>query len=356
MEEATYISLETFREIIAPLMGPSNVCLIGLSTLGASPTNFFTRLIRSGKFSVQEVSYICKPCQQKGVTTTCPHNADAVPHWSGESRVDLIRDILGEGSEEQFMRESLGVIKDDADDENGRLCFGKSKVLELISNARIKFENIIRFVYICIDPCAGSDNEAKAMSDFAVVTMSGPGRTILGMEAIKVIREEDFEHRLIEHIRRVRTIKMCEKAKIVLDIESGTGLEASRVNKLVRSHFDDVITMTDFIRKDGTKTDEAAKRDMVTITREALEAGDVSIHEDFVTTHSDPKKLMQEFGDQMMEYSRVINQGNGRRAPTVTFTGKTKQGKKDDLAMTFQRCIRAMRRFATSPKYDRWRV
>jgi hypothetical protein len=146
-------------------------------------------------------------------------------------------------------------------------------------------------------------------------------------------------------------------ATIVLDIESGTGFEAGNVNDLVRAHFDNVITMTDYMRKPGTKTDEAAKREMMMMTREQLRMGEIFIHEQFVTTHPDKEKLLKEFSDQMCEYTKVISDStNNRRASTVTYTGKTKAGKKDDLSVTLQRCIRAMDRFVDSAKYGKYRI
>lgn len=358
IEEATYILEETFREIIAPILSPTNVCLIALSTIGEKSTNFFSRMLKSGMFKVHEVKYICKKCLDAGVRKVCPHNVDYLPPWTQESRMEKMRKIgstTADGTgDSAYLRESLGVVIEE--DDTGAQCFSASRILEIKTNPRRTFDRVVRYVFCCIDPCAGSDDEAKRLSDFAVVTMANQDYTILGMEAIDVVEPEQFEGRLIDHLHKIRRIPMCERATIVLDIESGTGLEASRVDKLVRNHFLDVITMRDFLRKPGTKTDEAAKRDMVVITNDALKMGEVFIHENFVTTHPNPDGILNDFFTQMENYTRVFaTSTSNRRASQVTFTGKTKPGMKDDLSVTFQRCIRAMIGFKKSDKYDKYR-
>ena len=352
LEEAAYITLQTFLDIIAPLLIVDSVCLIAISTMGKAPSNFFTRLINSGRFFKYSFSYLCEKCKKKGISTEqCIHNIDNVPHWASEGALDKLKDIVGEDEGERYERETLGVIRED-DSPN---CFKRERVMALMSQPKVSIERPVRFMFVVVDPVAGTDVADKVASEFVIVTLNDDKTVVLGMEAIDVIYRTDYEARMLEHIRRVRALPRCSGAKIVLDVESGTGLEAGNIISLVQENFLNVIPIVDFRRKPGTKTSEESKLEMMNMTREMFELDNIFFHEQFVTTHKDPAKLLGKFRDQMLDYTRKVVVSNGVTTSSHIHLSGKHGGKMDDLSVTFQRAIRCAKKFLHEPKYAKYR-
>ena len=350
LEEAAYVAEETFLEIVVPVLSLEEVCFIALSTKDEKPSNFFNQLLKSDFFYKYEICYVCEKCIKKGVRTICKHKMDSLPHWSSEGRVETIKKLFGAENEEKFMRENLGVVE-----QAGPECFSERKIAQVLTNMRISFHRAPRFFFIAVDPMAGSDIAKNSTSEFAVLVGTYPGNILVGMDAYDVIVEEDYQERLVAFLRKLREIPMCQDTTFVLDVESGTGLEAGNIDKLVRKHFYNVITVCDFHRKPGTKTSNPAKKVMMELTRDALNTDNISILKEFVTLDRFPNRLLARWASQMKSFSRIVSTGNSLRSHnTEIFTGKT--GKKmDDLSMTFLRLIRLMEIFMHDPKYIHYR-
>jgi hypothetical protein len=350
LEEAAYISLETFLEVVAPILILEHSCLIAISTMGKEPSNFFTKLLNCNLFYVHRITYVCESCIAKGIQRQCKHRLDSIPHWSNEGKLETVKNLFGDDQGDRFERENLGVVAEEA----GPQCFSASKIRKFMTEPRRSLDRPQRYVYCCVDPCAGSDIEDKRTSDFAIITISGPNHTILGMEAIDAVQHEDYDDRLVEHLRRIRALRYCEDAIIVLDVESGTGFEAGHITKLVQENFNNVVVMKDFHRKPGTSTTNAAKKEMMELTRSLLNTEDLFINKDFVCTDKDPAKILGKFQDQMLEYSRIVTVGRSiRNMNHEVFSGKgPNKTKLDDLGVTFQRALRCRKEFLYSGKYD----
>ncbi len=350
LEEAAYVSLTTFLDIIAPLMVVDSVCMIAISTMGKAKSNFFTRLITSGDFYAYSFSYMCGNCMKKGRTgDSCIHNIDYIPHWASEGQLDKIKNLVGEGEKERFGREALGIVTE----EIGNNCFPASKITAIYSQPRVSLDFACRFVFVVVDPCAGSDIADKRESDFAVITLGGEHSVILGMEAWDVVQSEDYETKLIEHIKKIRALPRCRDARIILDVEAGTGLEAGNIIGLVQKNFRNVVPILDFYRKPGTKTTEPVKMEMMEMTREMIERKDVYIHEDFVTSDPNPETILCKWRDQMLDYTREVKvSASINQASHVILSGKGKNGgTPDDLSVTYQRAVRCSKRFLHDAKY-----
>lgn len=354
LEEAAYLKKETFLEVVVPILILEHSCLVAISTLGKEPTNYFNRLVKSGLFFVHKVTYVCEKCIEKGEIQQCRHRLDAIPHWSNDDMLAKVKDIAGEDNQDKFERENLGVVSEDSRPN----CFRESRVMEMMTNPRRVLEAPVRYVYVCIDPSAGTDISENNMSDFAVVTISGPNTTILGMEGIDAVEPSDYQDRLIEHVRRIRALKFVQDATLIVDVESGTGQEAGHITTLLRQNFTNVVTMRDFKRKPGTKTLNSTKKEMMEMTRALLNAGDVSILREFVTTDPDPAKLLKKFQDQMLEYSRFVSVGRTiHQKNTETYSGKgASKNRMDDLCVTFQRAVFARAKFLFSGQYDQFHI
>ncbi len=320
--------------------------------MGKAPSNFFTRLINSGRFFKYSFSYLCEKCKKKGISTEqCIHNIDNVPHWASEGALDKLKEIVGEDEGERYERETLGVLREDASPN----CFPREKIVALMSQPKVTLDSPCRFIFVVVDPVAGSDIANKVASEFVVVTLNDTKTVILGIEAIEVIYSGDYQSRLVEHIRRVRALPRCKDAKIVLDVESGTGLEAGNIIAHVQAHFNDVIPIIDFKRKPGTKTSEESKLEMMTMTREMLDMQNIFFHEQFVTTHPDPAKILGKFRDQMLDYTRTVVESKGINTSSHVHLSGKQGGKQDDISCTFQRAVRCAKKFLYEAKYAKYR-
>ncbi len=355
IDEFAYVKEKMFTEVILPLLILEHTCLICLSTMGENPANIFTKIIESGIMKPYVMSFVCANCERLGKPEQCTHKSDSLPHWMSEGNMSNIKQIysLTGGGTEQFNRETLGYVN--TDESNGPYVFKKQKVNELFSNPRYIPSEPIRYLFMIVDPCGGSDDSGKRTSDFAVVTIGSPGTTIYGMEAIDAVVKEDYERKLIDHVERVRSNPYTSCAVIVLDVESGTGFEAGNIQALITERFNNVITMNDYERKPGTSTTNKAKKEMVELTTEVLNTGDVRIvHPDhFVTSHRNQTELLTTLKDQMLKFARYVRLSETpHQANRIVFSGKGERNdQRDDLSMCFIRAIRSRTRFHKEPKY-----
>jgi hypothetical protein len=181
-------------------------------------------------------------------------------------------------------------------------------------------------VFVCVDPNPTDGVEGGRESRFTVVTMSDTGDVILGGDSFPAYSREDYDQRLVRHIHLVRCIPCYETATIVLDIESGTGLEAGHIDTLVRDRFDKVITMTDFCRKAGTRTNPRSKQERSALTHNLIKLnGGFRLHRGFITTAEIPHQFLLQFTEQLTRVEEPMPE--------------------DDLVHTLQRCVRARHRF-----------
>jgi hypothetical protein len=340
--------------VVAPILILEHACLIAISTMGKEPTNFFTKLLKNDTFFVHKITYVCETCIEKGIQKQCKHRLDSIPHWSNEGKLELIKNLIGDEESERFERENLGVVAE----ESTPYCFSADKIQQLMSNPRRSLSQPMRYIYVCIDPCAGSDIEDKRTSDFALVVIGGPGTIILGMEAIDAYLPDHYNKRIVDHLRQIRKMRYCEDSIFVLDVESGTGLEAGHIIKLITENFNNVVVMQDFHRKPGTRTHEAEKKEMMELTRTLVDTGDISICKDFVCTDPKPEVILGKFSSQMMAYERRIVIGKGvRQQNKELYSGKgVHKNKLDDLSTSFQRAVRCRKTFLFSGKYDRFHM
>ena len=325
--------------------------MVCISSPGKTPTNLFNRMTMSKQFHVEIISYICPPCVQRGVVgEACVHRMHERPPWIRDNNV-VARDLFG-ADDEAMQREAFGV----QDVHDSPYCFPKELVDTLMAKPQISIQEPIRFVFTAIDPCAGTDDPLGNLSDFAIVSVSKPDTVIVGMEAIPMVRHQDYEDRLREHIKRIRLMPMYANAVMVYDIEANGNSEWSHIEAVVLE-FPPAVIMSDYKRKHATNTTNAAKRDMMSLTRAVLDDGDVRFLNGFVTTSDNTPRLLEEFKKQLLSYERfVLPTANLNSKNTVVFSGKGRnKDRKDDLCLTFQRAIRSRRIFLEDDKYRSYR-
>lgn len=348
LEEAAYIDGEVVKQVVVPVLGVNTSCLVAISTLGKAPTNVFTKMLKSKFFYTHEVTYICADCVQAGMRDVCKHRIHARPHWMGD-KDGLSKAIFGD--DDDLLRENMGIMSDD-----GKNCFTVASVDRLFANPRCELFEPVRYIYIVVDPCAGTEVIDKSLSDFAIISICSPKTTILGIEAIQAQVPEHYENTLRSHCRRLRQLPHCENAMFVVDAEAGTGMEASNIQAKVRE-FENVRCMNDFhngSEKVGTKTLPATKLNAMLLTRTALDMDDVRFHKDLVTHHKNPSALMQKAKNQFLQYERTVDVSKSMRSKnTVTFSGKgPNKNQPDDVCFTIQRAVLARQRFLYDPEFQ----
>ncbi len=349
LEEAAYIDAYTMVNVIFPIMDLTSTATVGISTASADQSNTYHRMQQSKHFTVLSISYVCPPCQERGVTEICKHRRAWRPAWIEEGST-VAQAVLGK-DDPDFIRESLN-IRASADPA----CFPEHIVMAMMSAPRCTLYEPVRFIYLNFDPAAGSDVAKGHTSDFALVSSCEPGCTILGMEAIDVVHPNDYSDRVRTHLRRLRELPYCGNAVFVVDVESGTGLEASHVLAICMEA-GRVIPMRDFQRKDGTRIDNKLKQAMMILAREYMESGRIRFHRNLVTTNPNPDAMMKELTRQLLAYQRhVVVSNSMRTANTVVFSGKgPSKSKRDDLAVMLQKAPIMQRKFNTEEQYRQHR-
>lgn len=349
LEEAAYIASAIIQSVLAPILSVLNTAVVAISTLGEQPTDVFMRMLKSNFFYVHEVSFICKPCQDRGVTDVCIHNRDFLPPWGGANK-ELIAVIM-DGNEGTHQRENLGV-------NNGtcHTCYTVASVDHLFSRPRTNISDVVNFVYIAIDPVTGSDDESRRSSDFSVVSICSPYTTILSVDAISVTRTEHFEEKLKDCLNNIRGMPMMASCVFVVNVEAGTGLSAPDIETTLSRSFEGIVFMTDFAGKAGTLTSESNKVTMMELTQRHLDMKEVSFFSKLVTSHAKPKDMLLEFKAQLHAFKPLVTPAKGTRsAPSVKLTGK-ENGKRDDMCMTFMRAIYTRHMFLTMAKYRKYLI
>lgn len=351
LEEAAYIPESVVKEVIVPIIGKSTTATVMISTPGKQPTNLFNRLSRSKAFRTVTITYVCPNCQQLGVKEICKHRFHERPHWMG-GKDQVLTEIFGD-DDEAIQRDMLGVM----DEVDSPYCFPEPLVDKLFAKPMAEIYEPVRFVFVSIDPCAGTDNEQKGTSDFAIVSICGPHSTIVGIDAIPAITHHDWEGPLLKHLQSIRARPYFENCRFVVDVEGNGSMAWSHINAVV-CQMSDVILLSDYKNKQATNTTNAAKKDMVDITRAVLEADDIRFMKGMITSHPHPDRVMQEFKRQMLSYERyVIANPSLRSQNSIIFSGKgSNKDKKDDICLTFQRALRWRRIFLESPKYRQYRI
>ena len=350
MEEATNIPEPTIKDIIIPTLTLDTSALVALSTLHRDEDNFFNRLVKDANFPSYSISYVCPGCRDKGELDVCVHSRDRVPHWSNEDRVKDIKLLLGEGEDERYARENLGFSQ-----QSDHHCFAETKVNEFFAKPFFRIREHINHIFVTIDPCAGTENVKRADSEYAIVSLCGAQDIIIGLDSFDAPEHTVIERMIYNHLYKLRQIPFCENATFVIDMESGTGQEASRVIAFITSHaeFRPVIALSEFVRKYGTKTGNAMKRECMITTRDSLYRGNMYIAKDLVT--NDPlgvNHILSKFKKQFLKYSRIVRPGKSiHHMNQETFTGKVSFTDKDDIIFTVQRAIRRKLLFYLEGKY-----
>ena len=348
MEEFAYVAPACFFEVVVPLMMIKGVAFIGITTISGKVDNYVNDFIRGKVFDYIEITLICDVCKKAGKVDKCEHKQDERPFWHDEDNMAKIKKIYGDERSDQFARESLGILK-----QSPNACFDANDVNRLFAKPRESIRQAARYLFLSIDPSGGSQNPETCISDFAVCTHIVPGFQIVGLEAIPCVTEEDYQTRLIEHIQLCFANPMLAGAQLVCAIEGNLAFEANHIQRHIMKHIPSAIFLGNQGAKRGVKTTEESKHLMAKILDSALRKDEVSIIKEFVTTHPEPAKLLQEAKKQLNAYSKLtIPAKTAFDQVRYKYSGKGKNVKdKDDLAIAIQLGFLWSQRFFTTPEF-----
>lgn len=321
----------------------SAICLI--STIGKKATAKFNEILKSDRFYVKKVEFICEVCYADGVRVPCKHNRDFVPDHLGEN-ADLIK-MLCSGNEEAMARDVMGIM----DEELGPNCFTERSISQMMTFPRRVVYEPVRRMFLTVDPSGGTRVITSRSSKFCFILTCENPPTLLSFGSKDVVVTQDYDEWLLSHLRRVRAMPMFTNATMIVDAESGTGYTAGDVQLLIQRNFQNIICMNELGRKPGTYTSNNLKREAMEVTRALLDAGAIRIFDQLVC---DDPKLMNELPKQLINFERLVRvTTSANLASTVEYTGK--HHGPDDIAMTFLRNMYDQHRFLLSPMYKHLR-
>lgn len=264
-----------------------------------------------------------------------------------EQSTQIVKNFLGDSGKAKYDREALGWVAED-----DKQVFTSEQIDTFFAQPGVTLKKLVPFIFVVIDPCVGSLRKEKRLSDFCIVSMVTPN-TIVGVDAFDATVPEHYQDRLIKHIERLKKNPMMVNAPIVLDVESGTGMEVSHITAWVKNHFPDVISMNDDLtkRKPGTRTGEDTKQDMVTLTQCLLDMDAFMFWKDLKREIA--PELLAKMKSQFKGFERIVKPGKTLGSAThVIFTGKSK-GLPDDMCMTAMRAVLAVTKFYSENQYKK---
>jgi hypothetical protein len=343
---------ETNDTIIAPLMTVDGTYFIALSSPevinpnGGSNSLEKTINAKDGRFRKIDISYVCPPCLAKKVCTVCPHRQFEFPSWASEESLEISKELMGD-NDEIFLRENLGVVVD-----MGNQCFPKAAVDMMFNKARVPILQAARHIFVTVDPCT----DANEKSEFAIVSVV-QHHIVVGIDAFPARTRPDYEVRLIQHIRTLLENDFLKTAYVVLDVEAGTGYEASSIQNLVCNAFPNrIIPYNTNKQTFGTRTDNESKVNAMKHFQSLLAANNIHFWEGLICT--DPKgigKTLLKFKDQALRYHKVSTIPKTLGVdPKIIVTGKDGHHE-DDGIVTWNRAHYTELTFFSHPDYAMYR-
>ena len=360
MEEADFIPLDIIKKIVLPLLTVRNTVIVGISTIGDKSDDtervkrgaFRKLLDTEGFFKKIEIQLICKECWDVGVRDPCVHRQWDKPSW----HVDKFNLKMFEDSPEDDGKRNRELYGVGYAEEDAGFCFSEPLVKRFLNNPRYVFSNVVRNVYIFIDPCAGFRDVTKSMSDYALVSTTD-NNVIIGMEAVASNDHNVIEAIILKHVETIRKMDFFSGCRIAVAVEAGTGYENSRIGQLLTQRFDEIFMMQDYSNdKQGIQTTNLSKRMMFENFNGKLKSDTISIARDFVCVNGDPKHLLTEFGKQLERTKIQIIPTNSMTVQAkFTVDGKGENGKeKDDLMMCAMGSLNLINKLNSEPRYKRY--
>ena len=330
LEEAAFLDLQVFYEIVVPLLEMDTTALIAIST-PQDKQNFYSEMfeLKDARgdpfFRTIRVSLVCKACEEAGKGSECTHNQDLIPPWKSAAKLDMVRALYGD-QKDLMQRESMGQITSDANS-----VFNMDMIESMMQMQELDFEP--NFFFTGVDPTGGGASYMAVVS----VVLSGDRCFIVGLDASPATGPEEISALLIQHIRGLRGHPKLRNAHCIFIPEANLGQEAEHMKHMVKD--ERLVYVIHEKKKAGVNTTHKRK-DLYTQT--LLEyAASTRIVPRCVCANPKldaNKRLLEtkaEFKKQMIQFKKLtIPAAKPFDLPKVIYTGKTKKGMNDDMVMT----------------------
>ena len=246
LEEAAFMSMDVFYEIVTPLLEMQTTSLIAISTPQDS-TNFYSELFelkdKQGNelFNTIKVSLICDKCMEADHPESCTHRTHLLPPWKSKAKLAMVREIYGEQTA-LLQRESLGAITQDSSS-----VFPEQEVELVFQKTLGEPPTLIpKTVYISCDPTGGGSSRMCLVA----FIIFGASAHIVRIDAARTRNADAIGEHLHKHIVSIRTI--FKKSPIFFMCESNMGQEASHIYSMLRRY--PGITCANDSKRDGLLT------------------------------------------------------------------------------------------------------
>ena len=227
LEEAAFMSMDVFFEIVTPLLEMQQTALIAIST-PQDATNFYSELFElkdaegEDMFNTMRVSLICDACMETEHPERCPHRTHLIPPWKSDAKLKMVKDIYGDQTQ-LLQRESMGVITEDASS-----VFPQDHVEWVFAQDIGPPPTLLPSVLFCVCDPTGGGNSRMCLITFMLWRNAV---YIVTMDAQRANGFMEIREILMKHIWRVRA--MFRRVHIHFICESNMGQEASHMEAML---------------------------------------------------------------------------------------------------------------------------
>ena len=227
LEEAAFMSMDVFFEIVTPLLEMQQTALIAIST-PQDATNFYSELFElkdaegEDMFNTMRVSLICDACMESEHPERCPHRAHLIPPWKSDAKLKMVKDIYGDQTL-LLQRESMGVITEDATS-----VFPQDHVEWIFKQDIGPPPTLQPSILFCVCDPTGGGNSRMCLITFMLWRNAV---YLVAMDAERANGFMEVRDVLMRHIWRVR--KMFRRVHIHFICESNMGQEASHMEAML---------------------------------------------------------------------------------------------------------------------------
>ena len=229
----------------------------------------------SQRFSILEVNPLIHNEQIKNAippgnnqSHVCPHCDAQLPSWISEND-DFVKYLFGDDSVE-----TTPVTKEEMTELSNRLIIAQ--------DARVSLNEPVRWVFMSV-----GSHGSPTSPNFAVASICYPNTTVVGLEALNVVRRQDYEHVLVDSINQLRSREQFKDATIVLDVEAYNAMEASYIQAIVQGTGNVLCIINPELQITA-----ATNKKMAAMFGELLRAGDIRIGADLVCSNPNPERLI----------------------------------------------------------------
>jgi hypothetical protein len=331
LEEAAFMPIKMFHEVIVPLLELETTALICISTPQDS-NNFYSMMFEmvdaagDKLFNQIQISMVCEDCKLSAHPEKCTHMKHLLPKWKSGGKQDMVRQIYGDNTED-MLRESMGVTTNDSNS------LFQDDWLDLFTKrAPYTSPATPRVIFVACDPNGGGSSQMAIVSLY----QDSNNFAICGMESHAVKGYGEIRNLLETHVRAIRNI--FPSSWIIFVPESNLGHEASHMSHMLK----DIPKCRSLMERGepGVITTHKRKELYSNTAVERFASSGVWYASQFicVNPYGDANargaRVKRMFRKQMGIFSKiVIPRGSNHSKPKIIYSGKD-QGN-DDLVLTF---------------------